>query len=158
MLSFLESYKGVFHLFPGSEICVNYNEGILFLWELMWTEMNRILSDLLAILSMVATQSSYATLNVLQKLGVLPHGIILCLEGRAGMTKAPGTAWSYVCPYFVIGWTKQTPTCCFKFFCQKNLCALVRAVWSQPTADKTILIIPTKRKNREMKWNGHYYP
>lgn len=25
-------------------------------------------------------------------------------------------------------------------------------MWSQLTADKTILIIPTKRKNLEMKW------
>lgn len=65
----------------------------------------------------------------------------------------PGTAWSYVCPYFVIGWPKQAPTCCFKFFCQKNLCALVREVWSQLTADKNILFIPTKRKNLEMKWS-----
>lgn len=29
----------------------------------------------------------------------------------------------------------------------------MKEVWSQPTADKTILTIPTKQKNLEMKWN-----
>lgn len=106
---------------------------------------------------LLTMQRTYAGLQLVScRNCVLQHKQILFLEGYAGMAKMPYTAQSHALVFFVIDWSKQTPTCCFRLFCHKN-CALAREMWCQLIANRRILNHSSQlRESQSVNWRSHY--
>lgn len=120
----------------------------------MWAGVNRILSDLLTVLSMLATQPGWNS-HTLYKLGVLPLRIILCPEGHAGMTKHSRDCLKLCLPIFCNWLAKASSNMLFQvLLSKKSLCTGKRSVESANSWQEYSIYSNQKKESwNEMKWN-----